>query len=136
MSPAKPIINVVNVVATARVHQQIDLEKVVRTFEGIQYDPSRFPGLVFRIDRPKTSTLIFRTGGMVCTGAKSDALARLAVNTVVKRLRKGGIKIKGEPVVHIQNIVAAVTLGNRIKFEEFVKGMPRIIYEPEQFPGA
>ena len=132
----EPIIEIVNVVATARVHQRIDLEKVVRNFEKIQYDPSRFPGLVFRIKNPKTSTLIFRTGGMVCTGAKSDELARLAINTVVKRLRKGGIPIKNEPVVHVQNIVASVTLGNRIKFEEFVRGMPRVIYEPEQFPGA
>ncbi len=136
LKPPKPIIEIVNVVATARVHQTIDLDQVVKNFDKIQYDPSRFPGLVFRIDKPKTSTLIFRTGGMVCTGAKSAKLARLAINTVVARLRKGGIDVKNEPVVHVQNIVASITLGNRIKFEEFVQGMPRIIYEPEQFPGA
>ena len=39
---------------------------------GVEYRPEKFPGLVFRLKKPKTAILIFSTGKMVCTGAKSE----------------------------------------------------------------
>ena len=88
-----------------------------------------------RLKVPRTATLIFRTGKMVCTGAKSEALARKAVKTVVQKLRKGGIKIKEDAVVTIQNMVAAINLGGKIHLEKAARTLPRSMYEPEQFPG-
>jgi len=79
--------------------------------------------------------LLFRTGKMVCTGAKSEELARKAVKTVVQKLRKGGIKIKKDATVTVQNIVASINLGGRIRLLEVARRLPRSMYEPEQFPG-
>jgi transcription initiation factor TFIID TATA-box-binding protein len=84
---------------------------------------------------PKTATLIFSSGKMVCTGAKSEEQAIKAVKTVVQRLRKGGIDIKNEPEIEIQNIVASASLGGRVHLEEAARQLPRSMYEPEQFPG-
>jgi len=95
-----------------------------------------FPGLVFRLKKPKTATLIFNSGKMVCTGAKSEAQAKLAVGRVVRELRRGGIVIPGNPEVHVQNIVASVSLGGKIDLEEAVCALERVVFEPEQFPGA
>ena len=101
----KPIIDIVNVVASATIDQTLDLNDIIKKFPDTEYHPEQFPGLVFRLRNPKTATLIFRTGKMVCTGSKSSDLARKAVKLVVQKLRKGGIKIKKDEVVTIQNIV-------------------------------
>ena len=135
MTQTKPIVSIENVVASASVDQEIDLNEITRKFPDTEYHPDQFPGLVFRLKTPKTATLIFRTGKMVCTGAKSEDLAIKAVRTVVQKLRKGGIKIKKDAVIVIQNIVASINLGGKIHLERAARVLPRSMYEPEQFPG-
>ena len=135
MPQTKPIVSIENVVASASVDQKMDLNEITRTFPDVEYHPDQFPGLVFRLKVPKTATLIFTSGKMVCTGAKSEELLRKAVKTVVQRLRKGGIKVKKEATVTIQNIVASINLGGKIHLEQAARTLPRSMYEPEQFPG-
>jgi transcription initiation factor TFIID TATA-box-binding protein len=135
MPQIKPIISIVNVVASASVDQRIDLNIITQTFPDAEYHPDQFPGLVFRIKSPKTATLIFSTGKMVCTGAKSEEQAIMAVKSVVQKLRKGGIKIKKDAVITIQNMVASVSLGGKVHLERAARSLPRSMYEPEQFPG-
>jgi len=135
MAQTKPIVSIENVVASASVNQKMNLIDITKKFPDTEYHPEQFPGLVFRLKVPRTATLIFRTGKMVCTGAKSEALARKAVKTVVQKLRKGGIKIKEDAVVTIQNMVAAINLGGKIHLEQAARTLPRSMYEPEQFPG-
>ena len=129
------IINIQNVVATATLGQDLDLDSIVRVFPGVEYRPERFPGLVYRLKKPKTTTLIFRTGKMVCTGAKSARQARKAVMKVVDELEKNGIVIAGNPAIQTQNIVASVVLGGFIDLEKTTYSLERTMYEPEQFPG-
>ena len=83
MPQTKPMVSIENVVASATVDQKIDLVNVTKKFPDTEYHPDQFPGLVFRIKTPKTATLIFRTGKMVCTGAKSEEMAKNAVKTAV-----------------------------------------------------
>jgi transcription initiation factor TFIID TATA-box-binding protein len=135
MPQTKPMISVVNVVASASVDQKMDLNEITKKFPETEYNPEQFPGLVFRLTKPKTATLIFRTGKMVCTGAKSEELAILAVNTVVQKLRKAKIKIKKDAIISVQNIVSSINLGGKIHLEKSARTLPRSMYEPEQFPG-
>jgi len=135
MPQTKPIVSVENVVASADVGQKMDLNEITRTFPDVEYHPDQFPGLVFRLKTPKTATLIFTSGKMVCTGAKSEELSRKAVKTVVQKLRKGEIKVKKDATVTIQNIVATINLGGRIHLEQAARTLPRSMYESEQFPG-
>jgi transcription initiation factor TFIID TATA-box-binding protein len=135
MPQTKPIVSIENVVASASVDQKMDLNEIVRNFPDVEYHPDQFPGLVFRLKVPKTATLIFTSGKMVCTGAKSEEMSKKAVKTVVQRLRKGGIKVKKEATVTIQNIVASINLGGKIHLEQAARTLPRSMYEPEQFPG-
>ena len=136
MSKRKPTIAIQNIVASVSLNQTIDLQKIVEKFPQTEYNPSVFPGLVFRLKKPKTATLIFGTGKMVCTGAKSEKESRSAVQKVVRELRKQGIRITEKPVVIIQNIVASAALGGEIDLENLVFKLNRVMYEPEQFPGA
>lgn len=135
MPQTKPIVSIENVVASASVNQTVNLNLITQTFPDVEYHPDQFPGLVFRLKAPKTATLIFSSGKMVCTGAKSEDQAIKAVKTVVMRLKKGGIPIDNEPVIEIQNIVASASLGGKIHLELAARILPRSMYEPEQFPG-
>jgi len=76
MSEQKIDISIENVVASASLDQKIDLLAIMKVFRNVEYRPKQFPGLVFRLKRPKTATLIFGSGKMVCTGAKSEKMAR------------------------------------------------------------
>jgi len=124
-----------NVVASASLDQKFNLLDIVKTFSNVEYNPKRFPGLVFRLKRPKTATLIFSTGKMVCTGAKSEKLAKSAVNKVVRELKKNGIVVLGKPVIIIQNIVASANLQSQVDLETASDVLDNVMYEPEQFPG-
>ncbi|MDA4124068.1 MAG: TATA-box-binding protein [Thaumarchaeota archaeon] len=135
MPQTKAIVSIQNVVASASIDQRVDLNLITKNFADVEYHPDQFPGLVFRLKDPKTATLVFSSGKMVCTGAKSEELSRRAVQEVVRRLKKGGIPIKNEAKVEIQNIVASVDLGGKIDLEEAAKKLPKSMYEPEQFPG-
>ena len=128
-------VNIENVVGTAKLNQRIDLNAVMKGNPGVEYRPKQFPGLVFRLKRPKTATLIFNAGKMVCTGAKSEKEARRAVMKVIKELKKSGIIIIGKPELQIVNIVASASLGGIIDLEKSAYSLRRTMYEPEQFPG-
>jgi transcription initiation factor TFIID TATA-box-binding protein len=135
MPQTKAIVSIENVVASASINQRVDLNEITKKFVDVEYHPETFPGLVFRLKSPKTATLVFSSGKMVCTGAKSEKLAREAVHEVVRRLRKGGIAIKNEAEVTIQNMVASANLGGKVHLEEAARTLPKSMYEPEQFPG-
>ena len=136
MPQTKPIVSIENVVASATVDQKMDLNDITKKFPDVEYHPDQFPGLVFRLKSPKTATLIFTSGKMVCTGAKSEQMSKKAVKIVVEKLREGNIKVKKNAVVTIQNIVASINLGGKIHLEQAARTLPRSMYEPEQFPGA
>jgi transcription initiation factor TFIID TATA-box-binding protein len=131
----KATLRIENVVASATLNQKVDLNAVVKGYPTVEYRPEQFPGLVFRLKRPKTATLIFNSGKMVCTGAKSEKEARRAVTKVVKELKKGGIIIISKPELKIQNIVASGGLGGLIDLEKAAYTLGHSMYEPEQFPG-
>ncbi len=135
MSKAKATISIENVVASAALEHRVDLDAVTKAFPTAEYRPEQFPGLVFRLKKPKTATLIFNSGKMVCTGAKSEAQAIKAVEKVVKELKSQGIVIVGKTKTQIQNIVASANLNGRIDLEQAAYRLGRTLYEPEQFPG-
>ena len=135
MTQTRPLIAIVNVVASATIDQRLDLVDITEKFPDVEYHPEQFPGAVFRLKNPKTATLLFSSGKMVCTGAKSQELAEIAVSKVVEMLRKGKIKIKNNATVTIQNIVSSINLGGRVNLEQAARTLPRSMYEPEQFPG-
>ena len=135
MPKAEASIRIENVVGTATLNQRIDLNAVVKGNPGVEFRPEQFPGLVFRLKRPKTATLIFSSGKMVCTGARSEKESRRAVMKVVKELKKSGIIIIGKPEFKIVNMVASASLGGLVDLEKCAYSLGRTMYEPEQFPG-
>ncbi len=126
-----------NVVASSSMERKIDLEEASRVLDGSEYDPDKFPGLVFRVKKPKTAILLFTSGKVVCTGGKTTEDARVSVNKVKDLLNENGIEITNEIEVTVQNIVASYGLGVDLNLNSvaLTLGLERVEYEPEQFPG-
>ncbi|XDF45889.1 TATA-box-binding protein [Saccharolobus solfataricus] len=124
-----------NIVATVTLEQSLDLYTMERSIPNIEYDPDQFPGLIFRLEQPKVTALIFKSGKMVVTGAKSTEELIKAVKRIIKTLKKYGIKIVGKPKIQIQNIVASANLHVNVNLDKAAFLLENNMYEPEQFPG-
>ncbi|GMI47194.1 hypothetical protein TrCOL_g5650 [Triparma columacea] len=81
-----------NIIGTADVGFPIRLEGVVlKHAKFASYEPELFPGLIYRMLEPKTVLLIFVSGKVVITGARSEAyLARAMerIHPVLEEFRK------------------------------------------------
>src|SRR5450756_1151696 len=130
-------IEIVNVVASTGIGQEINLKQATLALEGADYNPKRFPGLVYRTKDPKTAALLFRSGKIVCTGAKSIDDVYRGMENVFQSLRNIGIDVKGTPEIKVQNIVASANIHAALNLNTIAigLGLEHIEYEPEQFPG-
>jgi len=133
----KPVrdIRVVNIVVSTSLEHDIPLEKMAATLSNTEYNPEQFPGLVIRIKDPKTSALIFSSGKVVCTGARSMDKVHESIKKIIKSLEKIKVKITVKPEIKIQNIVASGSIGMDLNLNELAMKLDNTEYEPEQFPG-
>ena len=129
--------NIENVVASTSLGQELDLNAIEDALDGAEYNPQQFPGLVYRLKEPKTATLLFRSGKVVCTGAKSLDDVKVAIGKVKEDLKKAKIEIQIDPKIEVQNIVASSDLEQEINLNTvaITLGLEKVEYEPEQFPG-
>ena len=88
---SNPEITIQNIVASGDLHTNIDLNMAAIVMEYAMYEPEVFPGLIYRMQDPKTVFLIFSTGRIVCTGAKKKEIVREAVKKLNKEVRKLGV---------------------------------------------
>jgi len=131
-----------NVVASCSAGCEIDLKAVRNDLEqkletDVNYNPSEFPGLVCKISDSDVSTLIFSSGQIVGTGAKSTEGAVKGVNRVIEKLRDLGVDTSDREDPVVQNIVNSSDLGTRLNLNAVAIGLGvvDVEYEPEQFPG-
>lgn len=79
-------IKIQNIVASANLEATLNLEAVALELENTEYEPEQFPGLVYRLQDPKVVLLLFGSGKVVCTGAKTKDDAKLGVERAYDRL--------------------------------------------------
>ena len=84
----KSNLKVQNIVATTSLGKPVSLSKLARTQANTEYNPEQFPGLVLRIEKPKSAVLVFSSGNLVCTGTKSEAEAHKALDMLIDNLHK------------------------------------------------
>jgi transcription initiation factor TFIID TATA-box-binding protein len=130
-------VRIENVVASTSLGDKLDLQSIALSLDGAEYEPTQFPGLIYRLREPKTAILLFHSGKVVCTGGKSWTQVDDSIRTVAELIRKSGQKTLMHPKIQIQNIVATSDLGGEINLNSvaITLGLDRVEYEPEQFPG-
>ena len=128
-------IRIENIVASAAINVIIPLEKIVKKMEGMEYEPEQFPGLVYRMEKPKAAALIFGSGKIVCTGARSITDVKTVFKKVVKIVESVRVKVPKIYTHRIENIVASARLDALLNLDDIAFTLENSEYEPEQFPG-
>jgi transcription initiation factor TFIID TATA-box-binding protein len=128
-------IRIVNIVVSTSLEHDIPLEKMAAVLPNTEYNPEQFPGLVIRIKEPKTSALIFSSGKVVCTGARTLEKVEESIQKIIEALKKINIDIKIKPKITVQNVVASGTIGMDLNLNKLAMKLDNTEYEPEQFPG-
>lgn len=126
-----------NIVASAKISESLDLPQIASSIKDAEYNKKRFPGVVIRMQNPKIAALVFGSGKVVLTGAKSVESLTKGLEILGGLLRDLNIEIASELTYKIQNIVTSADLGSGINLNKIAVGfnLERIEYEPEQFPG-
>jgi len=130
-------VKVENVVVFATLGKDIPMDKISKELVGAEYTPEAFPGVIYRIPDPKTAALIFSSGKIVCTGARSPELAKIAVEKVVNDMKQLQIDLPTEFHTGVENIVASTQIDakEKLNLEHIAYNLENAEYEPEQFPG-
>lgn len=124
------------VVATANFGCELDLAKIAWTYNG-EYNPSTFAAVQLRLPKPRTTALVFGSGKVVCTGARNEYAALVALNVyfyMIKQLHRDARLVSQ----CIQNIVSSGSLGSSVRIDEMSREIALSLhghYEPEIFPG-
>ncbi|XP_018418040.1 PREDICTED: TATA box-binding protein-like protein 2 [Nanorana parkeri] len=124
-----------NIVSTVNLACRLDLKKIALHARNAEYNPKRFAAVIMRIREPRTTALIFSSGKMVCTGAKSEEQSRLAARKYARVVQKLGFPAKFLDF-KIQNMVGSCDVTFPIRLEGLVLTHQQFSsYEPELFPG-
>lgn len=124
-----------NIVSTVNLGVPLDLKKIALHARNAEYNPKRFAAVIMRIREPRTTALIFSSGKMVCTGAKSEEASRLAARKYARIVQKLGFNAKFTEF-KVQNMVGSCDVRFPIQLEGLCLTHTQFsTYEPELFPG-
>lgn len=128
-------IKIQNCVASVSLGCELNLQTINFRTRNSEYNPQRFHGVVMRIREPRCTSLIFRSGKLVCTGARNENDAKLAARKFARIIQKLGHNVKFIDF-KVQNLVATVDLRFPIRLENLNQMHGQFSsYEPELFPG-
>ncbi|NPA38806.1 MAG: TATA-box-binding protein [Candidatus Nanohaloarchaeota archaeon] len=127
-------IRVHNVVASMKVNDRIPLTRLAEYVENVEYEPDQFPGLVLRLNEPRSAALIFSNGKVVSTGTKSAREAQEAIDRLMSIFNELEIPVKNEKY-KIDNVVASTHVGKSLNLTNIAFSLEETEYEPDQFPG-
>ncbi|MEN6442516.1 MAG: TATA-box-binding protein [Methanoregula sp.] len=126
-----------NIVASGSIADSIDLEMLTSRLKNYDLNKKRFPGAVLRLLDPKIAVLIFSSGKVVITGAKSPKDLARGQDILIEKMKDAGVTCYDTPRVAVTNMVCSYDIGKYINLNKVVLtlNMENIEYEPEQFPG-
>ena len=124
-----------NIVSTSNLKCILDLREIALKAKNAEYNPRRFAAVIMRIKEPKTTALIFSSGKIVCTGARTEEESRQASRIYAKIILKLGFPVRFTEFT-VQNIVASCDVKFPIRLEGLANTYLKFCsYEPEMFPG-
>ncbi|KAL0412673.1 UNVERIFIED_CONTAM: TATA-box-binding protein 1 [Sesamum radiatum] len=134
-NPSGPVPTIQNIVSTVNLACNLNLAEISLKTMNSEYNPKRFSAVIMRIKEPKTTALIFASGKMVCTGAKTEQESRLAARKFARVVQKLGFPVRFNGF-RIQNMVGSCDVKFPVRLENMICGHEVYsVYEPEIFPG-
>uniref|UniRef100_A0A3B4YF92 Uncharacterized protein n=1 Tax=Seriola lalandi dorsalis TaxID=1841481 RepID=A0A3B4YF92_SERLL len=117
-----------NVVSSVKLCCRLDLNFIAQNAWNVEYNPKNYKALVMRIREPRTTAVIYKSGNIVCTGAKSEDQSQVATRRFARKVQKLGFPVSFLDF-KVQNVVASCSIFPVILLLDVS------IYEPELFPG-
>ena len=88
----EPELRIVNVVVSLTLSTKyINLDQASLLLNHSIYEPEVFPGLIYRISKPKAVFLIFSSGKVVLTGLKAESEIVPAIKILGKNLKENDL---------------------------------------------
>jgi transcription initiation factor TFIID TATA-box-binding protein len=128
-------VKIENIVASAAFGVRITLEKAVEHLKEAEYEPEQFPGLVYRVNDPKSAMLIFSSGKVICTGARNIADVKKAMTKIEEMLKSLKLDVPKKYKIEVENIVASAQIPARLDLDKIAFGSENSEYSPDRFPG-
>lgn len=92
----------------------MNLKDIAFKCRNAEYNPKRFAAVIMRMKEPaRTTALIFKTGKMVITGAKSEQHSFSAAKEYAKAIERAGNKVKLCDFA-VQNMVGSCSVNFQI----------------------
>jgi transcription initiation factor TFIID TATA-box-binding protein len=127
---------ITNIVATAKLNTDFDLERVSVEDDMSSYNPTKFSALLMRRLSPfKSHCQLYRNGKITVNGARTTRQARALCRMYCRILRRLGFASATVTDFKIVNIVASHVFDHPLNLRKLYKVLPRAVYEPELFPG-
>jgi transcription initiation factor TFIID TATA-box-binding protein len=81
-----------NVIASVDFKKEMHLSSIANglLLKHVDYEPKYFPGLIYRLEDKDAVLLLFSSGKLVCTGAKSVEDAKSVIETMEEKLTSLG----------------------------------------------
>ncbi|NLI74194.1 MAG: TATA-box-binding protein [Euryarchaeota archaeon] len=125
-----------NAVASTALRRDLDLQTIALSLDNAEYEPEKFPSLIYQLEESKAVILLFRSSEAVCTAASVIKDVRVAICKVAKQIETMGIEIELDPLIIVQNIVASSDLEQEAHLNviDISLCLERVEYGPGQFP--
>ena len=125
-----------NVTSTVDLAVPLDLKLIHQKTRNSEYNPRKFCAVIIRLRNPRTTALVFSTGKLVCTGAKSPEQSKQAAKKFAWMIRKLGVQNVKFRSFKIQNMLGTTDVGFPIRLEGLsLHHVAHCSYEPEIFAG-
>ena len=133
---------ITNVVLSAQLNMptdkhHLDLDEIAATLPDIEFEPEIFAGARLKIDGVRV--VVFRTGAIIITGARSKSEANNILDKFARLLRDNGLMFLEEETFfrsEVKNIVATASVGFPVSLEELSQKCEGVRYDPTEFPAA
>ena len=127
------MVTIQNVVSTCKISvTNLNLHEIAQNIPNSYYKPNKFNAVVIKYIDPKATIMLFNSGRLVCTGAKTLSDNKMACEKTAVLLNTHNIS-----EYTIQNIVGSGNMGKCIDLIGLTKMHRKIVqYEIELFPGA
>jgi len=110
----KPKINVQNIVASGSIDLMLNLNMLALELENTEYEPEQFPGLVYKLDEPTATFLLFTNGKLVCTGTKNKEQLDESMKQLIKNVKEANKRIENAWLGIIISIITKISFQNYI----------------------
>lgn len=134
-------IEIVNIVASGAIGQDIYLQRLAMDILDVEYEPETSPLAVWRPFKENSVTVLIPASGKITIiGSASREELSSAVNKimlVIPDFCTGEINEEFEKDIEIHNVVGSTELGRELDLAEVAVGLglENVEYDPEQFPG-